>query len=78
MTVSFNPSKIISIIYIEIQFLPYRSHQINQLIMLFREIITMYCGNHISNAFVHCVGKMQSFLNVEIVGTYSQYHTLND
>jgi hypothetical protein len=47
----------------------------NQL-MLFREIITTYCENHMKHTNTSC-GQNTGFLNVTAGGTYSYHCTLN-
>jgi hypothetical protein len=56
-----NPLKTEFILYdIKVQFIPHRKHDSatkSNRLMLFREIVAVYCKNHTE----YCVGKMQVF-----------------
>jgi hypothetical protein len=46
-------------------------------LMLFREIIAVYCENHTEHTDTLCVGKMQGLVNIAVGDTCSDNCTLN-
>lgn len=63
---------------LKINFLPYRKHCVSIIeekrLLQYKEIMAVYFGNHINT---QCVGKIQSLINDNTCGTYSNHCAVN-